>query len=296
QWNIDLLGVEAPTADGEIVSIGALFLRSLGLTPGEVAIHLNSRRLVEIKLAEIGLGQEKQLEIFRLIDRRDKLPADRWQQWAMDMGLSGEQFDALLGLLADKEMWRESEELCQVMATADALGVADYVVYDAEIVRGLDYYTGPVFEARDREKFFRAIFGGGRYDNLVADVGGERLTGTGFAMGDVIIELLLERAGKSPQLPTSPSKALITLFDEELYLPTMRLASRIREAGIKAEQVLEPDRLGKQIRYADRKGIPFVVILGPDELQGGQVVLKNLATGEQETHTEESLIRRLAAV
>ena len=214
----------------------------------------------------------------------------------MDMGLSREQFEALLGFLADEELWRESEELCQVMSTAEALGVVDYLVYDAGIVRGLDYYTGPVFEARDRDKYFRAIFGGGRYDNLVAAVGGERLTGVGFAMGDVIVELLLERAGKSPQLPTSPSQALITLFDEELYLPTLRLARRIRDAGIKAEQVLEPDRLGKQIRYADRKGIAFVVILGPDELQAGQVVLKNLATGEQETHTEESLIRRLGAV
>ncbi len=295
QWNIDLLGVETPTADGEIVAIGALFLRSLGLGANEVAIHFNSRRLMEQKLAEIGLGGGKQLDIFRLIDRRDKLPADKWQEWAMDMGLSGEQFDALLGFLGDRELWRESEELCQVVSTAEALGVADYVVYDAGIVRGLDYYTGPVFEARDHDKYFRAIFGGGRYDNLVAAVGGERLTGVGFAMGDVIIELLLERAGKSPQLPTSPSRALITLFDDELYLPTLRLASRIRGAGIKTEQVLEPDRLGKQIRYADRKGIPFVVILGPDELRAGQVVLKNLSTGEQETHTEESLIRRLGA-
>jgi histidyl-tRNA synthetase len=295
QWNIDLLGVESPAADGEIVAIGAFFLRSLGLTPGEVTIRLNNRRLMEQKLAEIGLGGGKQQEIFRLIDRRDKLPADKWREWALDMGLSSGQFEALLGFLGDTELWRESEELCQVMSTADALGVADYLVYDAGIVRGLDYYTGPVFEARDRDKYFRAIFGGGRYDNLVAAVGGERLTGVGFAMGDVIIELLLERAGKSPQLPTSPSQALITLFDEELYLPTLRLAGRIRAAGIKAEQVLEPDRLGKQIRYADRKGIPYVVILGPEELKAGQVVLKNLATGEQETHTEESLIRRLGA-
>lgn len=293
QWNIDLLGVEEPAADGEIVAVGALFLQSLGLEAGEVAIHLNSRRLMEQKLAEIDLGGDKQGEIFRLIDRRDKLPADRWQEWAMEMGLSRKQFDALLGFLGDGELWRESEELCQVVAAADALGVSDYLVYDAGIVRGLDYYTGPVFEARDRDKYFRAIFGGGRYDNLVAAVGGERLTGVGFAMGDVIIELLLQRAGKSPQLPTSPSRVLITLFDQELYLPTLKLAGRIREAGIKAEQVLEPDRLGKQIRYADRKGIPFVVILGPDELQAGQVILKDLATGQQEAHTEESLIRRL---
>jgi hypothetical protein len=150
-----------------------------------------------------------------------------------------------------------------VFTTAEALGLGDYLLYDAGIVRGLDYYTGPVFEAYDRERRFRAIFGGGRYDNLVADVGGERITGVGFAMGDVIIELLLERAGKRPELAPTPSRVLVTLFSPELYDQTLALAGRLRRAGINTEQVLQPARLGKQFRYADRKGIPFVAILGP---------------------------------
>lgn len=293
QWNIDLLGAETPAADGEIVAIGAEFLRSLGLSAKDVAIHINSRRLMERKLAEIGVGDDLWMDVFRLIDRRDKLPLDRWSAWALEMGLSEQQLAQLQALLADSQLWQESDELREVFATAEACGVVDYLLYDAGIVRGLDYYTGPVFEAYDRQRKFRAILGGGRYDNLVADVGGDRITGVGFAMGDVIIELVLERAGKHPDLPTSPSQVLVTLFSAELYPQTLALATRLRQAGINAEQFLEAGRLGKQIRYADRKSIPHVVILGPDELAAGQVVLKNLATGEQQTCSEQEVISLL---
>jgi histidyl-tRNA synthetase len=109
----------------------------------------------------------------------------------------------------------------------------------------------------------------------------------------VIIELLLERLGKRPTLATSPSRVLVTLFSADLCPQALDLAARLRQAGIPAEMVLEPDRLGKQIRIADRKGIRFVAILGPDELAAGQVVLKDLATGEQASCSEEELIARL---
>ena len=171
------------------------------------------------------------MDVFRLIDRRDKLSLDKWKAWALEIGLSDGTVDGAASLLADADLWQESEELCQVFATAEAFGVADYLVYDASIVRGLDYYTGPVFEAYDRERKFRAIFGGGRYDNLVADVGGDRITGVGFAMGDVIIELLLERAGKRPELPLSPSRVLVTLFRRRSVSPDPGPGSRAAAGG-----------------------------------------------------------------
>lgn len=293
QWNIDLLGDESSSADGEIVAIGAEFLQSVGLSSEDVAIFLNSRRLMERKLSEIGIGDDLCDGAFRLIDRRDKLPADKWSAWALELGLSEDQLQGLKALLANPDLWQESEELQQVFATAEAFGVADYLVYDASIVRGLDYYTGPVFEAYDRARTSRAIFGGGRYDNLVADVGGDRITGVGFAMGDVVIELLLGDANKRPELPTSPSQVLVTLFNEDLREQTLGLASRLRQAGINAEQILEPIRLGKQFRYADRKGIPYVAILGPDELEAGQIVVKSLKTGKQKAYPEGKAIETI---
>jgi histidyl-tRNA synthetase len=293
QWNIDLLGAETPTADGEIVAIAAEFLRSLDLTSDEVGIYLNSRRLMERKLLELGVSAGQFMDIFHLIDRRDRMPEYKWDAWALDLDLTAGQLAGLKDLLDDPDLWQDSGELCQVFATAQALGLADYLTYDAGIVRGLDYYTGPVFEAYDREQRFRAIFGGGRYDNLVADVGGEPITGTGFAMGDMVIEVVLDHYGKRPGLPPSPSQVLVTLFDAELYPQTLALASHLRRAGVNTEQFLEPIRLGKQLRYADRKAIPYVLILGPDELAASQVVLKNLVTGEQQAYSEEEAIEQL---
>ncbi len=293
QWNIDLLGAETPAADGEIVAIGATFLQNVGLTAQEVAIHINSRRLMERKLAEIGIGDTLRPQVLRLIDRKDKLPAEKWAAWALEMGLSETQRTALVALLGNTDLWQESEELRQVFATVEALGLGDYLRYDAGVVRGLNYYTGPVFEAYDRQRKFRAILGGGRYDNLVADVGGDRISGVGFAMGDVIIGLLLEQLGKRPSLPLTPSRVLVTLFSSDLYPQTLALATRLRAAGINTEQVLEPIRLGKQIRYADRKGIPYVTILGPDEAAAGRVLLKDLSTGQQQALSEPEIIARL---
>jgi histidyl-tRNA synthetase len=293
QWNIDLLGAENSAADGEIVAIGAEFLRSVGLSSEDVAIFLNSRRLMERTLSAIGIGDGLREDVFRLIDRRDKLSPKKWTAWALELGLGERQVDELKAMLANPDLWQESEELKQVFATAEAFGVADYLVYDAGIVRGLDYYTGPVFEAYDRARTSRAIFGGGRYDNLVADVGGDRITGVGFAMGDVVFELLLGEANKRPGLPASPSQVLVTLFNEELYAQTLGLASRLRQAGINTEQILEPIRLGKQFRYADRNGIPYVVILGPDEVKAGEIVVKDLRTGQQQAYIESEAIKAI---
>ena len=293
QWNADLIGSDSPNADGELISIAAMFLRNVGLSAGEVAIRVNSRQLMDQKLAEMGVGADRRLEMFRLIDRRDKMEAAAWEAWAADLGLSADQLANLKALLDNTELWRESDELRQVFAVARAFGVADYLLYDAGIVRGLDYYTGPVFEAYDRARQFRAILGGGRYDNLVAAVGGDRIAAVGFAMGDAVIEVLLDHFGKRPSLPVSPSRVLVTLFGQELYAPTLALADRLRRAGVNAEQALEPEKLGKQIRYADRKGIPYALILGPDELATGQVVIKTLATGEQVACSEEEAIERL---
>jgi len=295
QWNADLIGSDSANADGEIISIAAMFLRNVGLSAGEVAIRVNSRQLMDQKLAEMGVSADRRLEMFRLIDRRDKMEPAAWETWAVDLGLSADQLANLKALLDNTELWRESNELRQVFAVAQAFGVADYLLYDAGIVRGLDYYTGPVFEAYDRARQFRAILGGGRYDNLVAAVGGDRIAAVGFAMGDAVIEVLLDHFGKRPGLPVSPSHVLVTLFDQEIYAPTLALADRLRRAGVNAEQALEPEKLGKQIRYADRKGIPYALILGPDELAAGRVVIKTLATGEQVTCSEEEAIERLKA-
>jgi len=171
--------------------------------------------------------------------------------------------------------------------------VRKLIEYEPSVIRGLDYYTGTVFEARDREGEFRAILGGGRYDNLVADVGGDPLPGVGFAMGDVVVGLVLEKYGRLPATRPAPARVLVTLFGAEMTAEAVRAAQALREAGVDAEIYPEPAKMAKQFRYADQLGIPFAIVIGPDEAAQGRVALKELASGSQEVLPLAEAVERL---
>lgn len=281
QWNIDLLGQEGVHADAEIVAIGVEFLRSVGLTAEQVVVKVNNRAFTRQQVIELGIPPGALTDCFNLIDRKPKMKPEAWSQYAASLGFTDAQVRAIEAMLADTEAWRAFEPLARLFADLEAMGAADMVVFDPTIVRGLLYYTGTVFEANDVAGEYRAIFGGGRYANLVADVGGDPITGVGFAMGDMVIELVLEKYGCRPQLPTTNSAVLVTLFDDAFYAEAARLATALRRAGLNTELYLEPAKLGKQIRYAQRKTIPVVAILGEAEIAAGVVALKRLDTGEQ---------------
>jgi histidyl-tRNA synthetase len=296
QWNIDLLGVDSPGADAELAAVAATFFRLIGFTAGEVKIQFNNRRLMDAETGALGLA-EKKSSVFRLIDRRDKLSAEAWDKYAAELGVDGQQLGGLKALLADRDLWRKSDECVAFVEAAQALGVGDFLEYDPTVIRGLDYYTGTVIEVRDREGEFRAILGGGRYDNLVGDVGGDRLPGVGFAMGDIVIGLVAQKYGKVPPLRPSPAEVLVTVFDKAGVAQALKLASELRAAGLRAEWYPEAAKLEKQLKYADATGVRFAVIAGPDEAARGEVTLRDLQNRAQETLPRAQLtaeIRRRA--
>lgn len=285
QWNIDLIGLDSPEADAELVAIAANFLQETGMAAQESVILVNNRRLIDQQLGKLSIPAERRPEILRLIDRRDKLLGDQWEQWGEDdFGLNRTQIDGLLSLLENKQLWQESDELCRFFAAIDALGVRDYVRYAPEIVRGLDYYTGTVFEARDRDGEFRAILGGGRYDNLVGDVGGDALPGVGFAMGDMVIALVLRKYGRlpAPSALTNPA-FFVAVFDESSFISSLALSNELRGQGFRIICYNEPTKLVKQLKYADRMGCLAAIILGPDEIKSNSVTVKNLKSRTQLT-------------
>jgi histidyl-tRNA synthetase len=281
QWNIDLLGVDSPQADAEIACIGAAFFEQVGLGPEDVRIKVNNRRLAERQLTSLGIPAEDSLAVFRLIDRRERLSQKEWMGEGLELGLGPDQLAGLSEKLEDVDAWREFDELADFFEAVEQIGWSAYIEYDPTIIRGLDYYTGTVFEARDAAGEHRAVFGGGRYDDLVSDVGGDPLPGVGFAMGDVVLALVLEEAGKLPDLRPNPADVLLPTFDQELIPETLALATELRQAGLRVEWYPEPVRLGRQFRYADRYGIPLAVILGPEEMQAGEISVKDLRSGEQ---------------
>jgi histidyl-tRNA synthetase len=292
QWNVDLLGVDSPAADAELAAVATTFFSLVGLTPGEIKLQFNNRRLMDAQLAALGLTAQRS-QAFRLIDRRDKLSPSAWEAYAVDIGVTPQQMAGLQALLGNRDLWRESGECQAFVAAAEALGISDYLEYDPTVIRGLDYYTGTVLEARDREGEFRAILGGGRYDNLVGDVGGERLPGTGFAMGDMVIGLVAHKYGHAPTAPTSPSQVLVTTFSAESQAESLRLAAELRAAGLRAEWYPEPAKLDRQLKYADATGVRLAVLLGPDELAQGVATVKDLAARTQVTVARAALAAEL---
>ena len=260
---------------------GSQIFEIVGLTPNEVKIMVNSRALMEQKISELGIDVSEKTKVFNLIDRRDKMSKSEWEAYGRDEGFTLEQIEGFLAIIGDKELYKSSPELMRFFRALDAYGISDYVEFDGRVVRGLDYYTGIVFEARDIGENSRAILGGGRYDNLVGDVGGEPLPGIGFAMGDVVLPIVLKEFNRLPELDLQPAKVLITVFDNDSFEQSISLAVMLRKSGINALVFPDAAKLGKQFKFADRLALNFVLVLGPDEIAKGQVQVKNLKDGEQ---------------
>jgi histidyl-tRNA synthetase len=293
QWNVDQIGSDSIQADAELLAVAATFLRNVGLTPDQVKLYINDRQLMDGQLSKIGISAEQKPVMLHLIDRIDKLPADIWDEKVLAEGLNAEQLKAIRELLENQELWQDSEQMRNLFALLEDLGVEDYVAYDPKIIRGLDYYTGTVFEAHTVNGEFRAILGGGHYANLVGDVGGNPLPGVGFAMGDVVIMLVLEAYGLIPADLVNPETVFVTVFNEDTLTESIRLASQLRAAGFKVIQA-EPEKLAKQFKYADRLGLSRALVLGPEEIEGNTVMVKDLHNFEQISIDRDKLIEYLS--
>jgi histidyl-tRNA synthetase len=218
----------------------------------------------------------------------------KWDEYALELGLVQKQLDGLKAILGNYDLWKRSEELTRLLAALEALGVRDYIKFDPNIMRGLLYYTGTVFEAFETSgSLKRALLGGGRYDNLLADVGGNPLSAVGFAMGDVVAGIILQEAGLLPEFAQTPAAVLVTVFDDSLLLKSYALASELRGAGMNVMVFPEVAKLPKQFKFADKMKMKVALVLGPDEEAKGQVVVKNLSSGEQSAVEREALLETI---
>jgi len=293
QWDVDLIGIDSSEADAEVIAIAVELLRSIGFSAEQVVVKVNNRRFLEQKLNFIEVPKSKIQIVFSAIDKKDKMSDKNWKEYLKEIGLNKLQIEDLQGILKDNDFSGESDELTTLFSTLKDLGVADYVEFDPTVVRGLEYYTGTVFEARDRGEEFRAILGGGRYDNLVEVVGGREVTGVGFACGDVVMEEVLKKFDLWPSLNPTPTSVLVTALDDSCYRASLQFTSRLRKNQVSTELYLVPVKLNKQFKYADKRGIDWVVVLGPKEIANKSVTLKSLKTGQQETISQNQAIKKL---
>lgn len=298
QWNMDIFGVEGVTAEAELLAAIALFFERLGLSAEDVGIRVSSRKVLHAVLTEtLGVPDEHFAAVCVLVDKLEKVPREAIEEDLGRLGLAGSLVDSIIQTLSLRSLDDLAEtlgaehavvgELRELFALAEAYGVADWLVFDASVVRGLAYYTGVVFEAFDRGATLRAICGGGRYDHLLSTFGGADVPACGFGFGDVVIVELLKDKGLLPEL-TPGVDDVVFAFDESLRPAAMGIAARLRATGRSVDLVLEKKKVKWAFKHADRSGAARMILVAPSEWERGVVKVKDLATGEQiEVPTEE---------
>ncbi|MDD5262618.1 MAG: histidine--tRNA ligase [Methylacidiphilales bacterium] len=273
QWNCDIMGEESLAAEAELLALLDHSLRALGLSRKDYVIRVSDREFWRSFLEQNGVPEEKTYEFYQALDKIDRDPPEETRK--------------KLGALADKtlallEQGARSERLDTLLKHTEALGLADAVAVDLRIVRGLAYYTGVVFEVHDRSGKFRAIAGGGRYDNLIGLISGENLPAIGFGMGDVVITELLKDKGLADVSEPADSYYLV-IADESLRPAALKLVSELRAGGYRVDYPLSPSKVGKQFQSAEERGHRHALVVGQEYAQDGVCGLKTLATREQVT-------------
>jgi histidyl-tRNA synthetase len=294
QWNIDLIGMDTPEADAELATIGAEFLQSVGLTPDKAKIRVNSRRLMESELNNLGISGSQLESTIQLIDKQEKMAPPAWMARGKEISLSDSQMSGIQAILKNDQLWEKSDELKAFFNATEVMGSSGYFEFSAGTIRGLNYYTGIIFECFDIQGSYRSIFAGGRYDNLVEDVGGSPLPGVGFAMGDKVIQVVLEDHNLLPDSTEFQGiDILVTTFSLETINDSLKLARFLRRAGFNVVSYPGESKLGKQMKFGSKIGAKVALIIGPDEVANGMVTVRDMDTRDQETIPADAVINTI---
>jgi len=278
-----VIGSSEIAADAEAVAVAVEALRSLGLSEEDLVVRVSDRRLLERMLEPFELNAQRQGEVLACLD---KLERDPEAQARLEKILGRHRCESLLGWCA-KFPLQQAPEVEALLAACEDFGIAGFVEPDFRIVRGLAYYTGPVWEIFDRRQELRAIAGGGRYDNLIELMGGPSLPALGFGMGDVVLGRLLDERGLMPDPPPRVDVVVVPI-GEEMRAPARRVVRLLRERGVPADTPYASPKLLKALRAAETAGATRAVIVGPDEWARDSVVVRDLsARQDREVRLED---------
>jgi histidyl-tRNA synthetase len=301
QWNMDVWGEPGVGAEAELLAAIFALLTRVGLGAGQVRVQVNNRALLEetLRAGVLRTRPDAFAPLCIVIDKLDKIGADavidQLCEPAGAVQLSHAEARDVVALLGTRSLDDAAAaapsdspaiaDLRRLFELLDAYGIAQFVDFDASVVRGLAYYTGIVFEAHDADRKLRAVCGGGRYDRLLETLGGPKLPAVGFGFGDVVIGELLADHGLLPALPRGLDDVVCALGDAQRSA-AIRVAERLRAQGRAVELVLGETRLKRVFADADKSGARSVWLLGPDEVARGVVKVRDLSTG---TEREEAL-------
>jgi len=290
QCDPDIYGSTSPLADAEIISISSQVLKTLGFK--QFQILLNDRSILFAIMDQAKIPQNEKLSIIQTLDKLDKKSKKEVIEELAKKGLSTDKIQMIFTAIDEA---KPSDNLKKIIEYALELGVSkETLLFRPYLARGLDYYTGSIFELLIEGYDVGSVGGGGRYDKLIEQISGVSIPAVGIAFGfDRIIEAM-------DQFKLWPSKlqqitTLVTIFNQELVSTSINVTQKLRKANIASE--LYPDtstKLDKQLKYADRKGFQYAIIIGPTEMKSSTVVLKNLNTKEQKTVRQNEIVKLLS--
>ncbi|HEX6976751.1 MAG TPA: histidine--tRNA ligase [Patescibacteria group bacterium] len=290
QCDIDTIGSTSPLADAEILAVIYESLGALGFP--SFVIKINSRQVLFENLKKAGVKESMWLTTLSSIDKLDKKTKEEVEKELEKKGLMKDEIEKVF---ANFEKAVPDAFLASVMEYANQMGVKDTILkFDPYLSRGLDYYTGPIFESVVTEPKIGSLTGGGRYDKLLKTLGGPDLPATGTTIGldrvcDVVEELDLWKDMKK-----TTTSVLVTVFSKELLSKSLEIATVLRQSGVNTEVYPEENtKLEKQLKYADKKNVSWVVIIGPNEIEENKVVLKNMSDNTQEILATDEVIKKL---
>ncbi len=292
QWNIDIIGEKSTSAEAWLIASAVNVMTELGFTASDFQVRVNSREIITDYLTKIAIPEAIFNDVFILMDKKEKVEKAYLTEEFAKLGLTPSQSESLYAFMdiksmeelakfadTEKDGWKGLENF---MRYCQAMGIADFVTVDTAIIRGLAYYTGIVFEAFDTKRELRAIFGGGRYDRLFTKMAGQDMPAVGMGFGDVVIEELYAMKYGRPE-KYSGLDAVIGFYAPEMGENAMQIADNLAKNGLKTDVAFNPLNFKKFFAYADKRGATYAGYLAPDEYANGEIIIKNMLSGEQKT-------------
>jgi histidyl-tRNA synthetase len=322
QFDADTVGAASMAADAEMCMLAADTMEALGIPRGQYVVKVNNRKILDSAMDALQISAEKHLTTMRAIDKLDRLGIDGVQMllgkgrkdesgdFTKGAELTDTQIEGIVAIIGGKGAAAPTgtgdQELSEIATLIAAAGYSDRVRIDRTVVRGLEYYTGPVYEVeltfeikdeKGRPVRFGSVGGGGRYDGLVSRFRGEPVPATGFSIGVSRLQAALTALGKISAKP-QPGPVVVTIFDRDRVADYQKMAAALRGAGIRAELYLgnPKNNLGAQLKYADKRGSPCAIIQGGDEKARGEIQIKDLILGATlaETKDREEYLKKQA--
>jgi histidyl-tRNA synthetase len=291
QCDVDSMGSTSPVVEAELCAAVADAMTRLGF--GDFVIRLNHRELLTSVLTHAGIPGTLHGSVMVAIDKLDKISADGVARELESRGVAAESARTLLAVMGDKTLAGVADiggpaldTLRRIQDLAAHTAARGKLTIDVSLARGLSYYTGAIMEVNVAD-LAGSLGGGGRYDDLVGMFSGQAIPACGFSLGlERILVVMGERGMFPATLAASPADVMVATFDAAAAGEAMRVAGTLRAAGLRVLVYPDADKIGKQIKYADGRGIPFVALLGDEEIKAGTVTVKNLAAQTQQTYQQ----------